>query len=133
MPLSADRATAYRDGLEQELPVAASTLIYAGSLVAVDAAGYAVPAADAAGLVVMGVAMARADNSAGAAGDIQVVVRRRGVFRFKGSGLAQAQVGQDMYAVDDQTVAAASVTTNDIKVGRLVAYISASDGWVAIG
>lgn len=133
MPLSADRATAYRDGLEQELPVAASTLIYAGSLVAVNADGYAVPAADIAGLVVMGVAMSRADNSAGAAGDMQVVVRRRGVYRFRGSGLTQAQVGRDMYAVDDETVAAAAVTTNDVKVGHLIGYISASDGWVAIG
>lgn len=133
MALSGDRATDYREGVEKDYPVAASTKIYSGSLVAVNASGYAVPAADTAGLAVVGVAMARADNSAGAAGDISVVVRARGEFRFKGSGLSQALVGQNVCAVDDETVAGAATTTNDVVVGKLSKYLSATDGWVAIG
>ena len=46
--------------------VAASTTIFAGSIVAANATGFAIPAADAAGIVVMGIAEEAADNSAGA-------------------------------------------------------------------
>lgn len=106
MGLSADRATEYREGVEIEHPVAATALIYAGSLVAINASGYAVPAADTAGLVLAGLAMARADNSAGQNGDINVVVRTKAVARLKGSSLAQSQVGRIVYVVDDETVAA---------------------------
>lgn len=115
MPLSADRATAYRDGLEQELPVAATTKIYAGSLVAINAAGYAVPAAASAGLAVVGLAMAQADNSSGDAGDVKVIVRRVCVARLKGSSLTQAMVGETVYVVDDETVGArpAGTAVND--------------------
>lgn len=131
--LTADRATEYREGVEIENPVAASTKLFSGSLACFNSGGYLVPAADTAGLTKAGVVMAQADNSAGANGDIKAVIRRKGVFRFKGSSLTQALVGQNMCAVDDQTIAAASVTTNDVVVGVLVGYISATEGWLEIG
>lgn len=133
MALTKDRNTTYREGIEIEVPVAASTKIYAGSLVAVNSAGYAVPGADTAGLRFMGVAMQNVDNSAGSNGDKNVVVRRAGVFDFNGNTLTQASVGTVMYLYDDETIAPASVTTNDIPCGRLVQYISATRGVVDIG
>lgn len=106
MSLSADRATQYRDGLDQEFPLAAATKVFAGSLAAISAAGYLTPAAATAGLVVAGLACAAYDNSAGSAGAISGVVRRKCVALLKGSSLTQAMVGEKVYVVDDETVGA---------------------------
>lgn len=122
-----------RDGDIQEYPVVADDIIYGGSLVAVNAAGYALPGSDTAGLIFQGVAEARADNAGGAAGDINVEVRRRGVFKLTaGSAVAQANVGDPVYLVDDQTVDIAADTTNDIFCGVIVGFIDSTHVWVDI-
>jgi len=64
----AERKTPQRDGIEIPLAVAASTKVEAGKIAAVNAAGYAVPAADAVGLKVIGVFAESVDNSAGGNG-----------------------------------------------------------------
>jgi hypothetical protein len=132
MALSADRNTTYRDGIELEFPVKAATKIYAGSMVCVGAAdGYAIPAADAAGNIFVGVAVEQADNSSGANAAINVRVRRKGVFDFAASSILQAHVGDVMYVVDDQTF---DETTpgNSVVAGILVKYVSATRGWIDI-
>src|SRR5512135_2827486 len=103
--LTRDRATSYREGLEVEFPVAAATKIYAGSMVCVNAAGFAVPATDTSGYRFVGVALEQVDNGSGTDGGKMVRLRRAGVFEFDAASLAQAKVGDDMYAVDDQTFA----------------------------
>jgi predicted RecA/RadA family phage recombinase len=130
--LTRDRATSYREGIEVEFPVAAATKIYAGSMVCVNAGGYATPAADTSGLRFAGVALEQVDNSAGANGVTMIRLRRTGVFEFNAANLTQAKVGNAMYAVDDQTCADAAGATNDIKVGALVKYVSATKGWIDI-
>lgn len=96
------------------IPVAASTTIYQGSLVAVNTAGYAVPASATASMRVIGVAETKKDNSAGAAGDLSVVTRR-GAFYFANSSttaaVVDADVGRPCYVVDDNTVARHSIDT----------------------
>lgn len=79
----AERNTAHRDGEVIAMPVAASTKVEAGNLVALNASGYLVPAADTAGLTVVGVAGKTQDNSAGANGALNCLVRRRKVFLFE--------------------------------------------------
>jgi hypothetical protein len=130
--LTRDRVTKYREGVEVEFPVAAATKIFAGSLVCVNAEGLAVPAADTSGYTFVGVAQEQVDNNSGSAGDKVVRVRRTGVFEFDAANLAQAMVGQPMFAVDDQTFADAAGATNDVKVGVLVKYVSVSKGWIDI-
>jgi hypothetical protein len=131
--LTKDRATSYREGVEIDFPVAATTKIYAGSLVCVNASGYAVPAADTAGLKFIGVALQQLDNSSGANGDKSLRIRRTGVFEFDAASITQAMVGDPMYAVDDHTFDDAAGPTNDVKVGVLVKYASATRGWIDIG
>ncbi len=109
---AADRNTVkcgMRDTLE--IPVAASTTIYYGTMVVRDAAGNARPAADTDGYKMAGVSLgdlrngtSTVDNSTGSAGDKYVTVERRGVFEFVGSGLTKADVGKKAYIADDQTV-----------------------------
>lgn len=92
------------------LPVAAATTIYEGALIALNAQGYAQPAAKAEGLTTMGRAELFADNSKGTNGAISVTVRR-GAFRWENdptaaNAVTQALVGKSCYILDDCTVTA---------------------------
>lgn len=133
--LTADRDTLRRDGVQFEFPVAASTKIYAGSIVCVNTSNLATKGAAATGLRAVGVAEAMADNSTGSASDIRVKVRR-GVFRFGNSSGADAialkDVGKICYIVDDQTVALTN-GSNARSVAGVVADVDSSGVWVDIG
>lgn len=110
-----------RAGEIRQYPVAASTTIYAGTMVALNSSGYAIPAADTAGLLVIGRAEEYVDNAAGSAGDLTVNCRK-GVFRYANSGSAAvdavADVGKFAFVEDDQTVAETS--THSVKAGIVV-------------
>lgn len=112
-------------------PVKASTTIYKGGLVAIDSTGYAVPAADTAGHKVIGVALEKIDNSAGASGALNVLVANDCRVQLSAASIAITSDGAVMYVVDDQTFDEA-VGTNSIKVGVLDGYISATEGFVYI-
>ena len=128
MALTADRQTARKEDRQREIPVAATTTIYKGSMVAIDGSGYLVPASDTAGLVVVGVADEKVDNSAGANGDLNCRVLTGGTFKFAASSITQAMLGDMMYAVDDQTFD--NTSANLIAVGILVKYESTTEGWI---
>lgn len=129
--LTADRNTIAREGKTYSLGVAASTKIYAGSLVALNSSGYAVPASDTAGLRIRGRATEQVDNSSGAAGALSVLVDE-GVFKFAASGLTAADVGKTALVTDDQTISILD-TTNNVKAGLIVAIESATEAWVKVG
>ncbi|MDD5028897.1 MAG: hypothetical protein PHH58_05240, partial [Rhodoferax sp.] len=94
--------------------------------------GYAVPGATATTLKAAGVAEQRADNSAGADGDIRVRVRK-GPHVFANSAstdaIALTDIGADCYIVDDQTVAKTS-GTNTRSVAGKVFDVDAGGVWV---
>ena len=106
--LAQDRNTIRRDGIEFSLPVAAAKKIFAGALVARDVDGNATPGATATTLLGVGRAEEQIDNSSGSAGDKSVKVRK-GVFLFANSSagdlITSADIGNECYIVDDQTVA----------------------------
>lgn len=98
-----------------------------GALVMINAAGYAVNATDTAGGVLAGVADETVDNSAGSVGDKSIKVRRTGVFNVVFGGTATiADVNTLVYVVDNQTVDLVGVTTNDVLVGRIVEFVTAT-------
>lgn len=130
MPLAADRKTQYREGIEIEHPVAA-VKIYAGGMVCINAAGFAVPAADTVDFKMAGVALEQVDNSAGQAGDKTIRVRQVGIFEFKASSIAQSDVGKQMYVVDDETFDETN-PGQGIICGVLKKYVSATRGWIDI-
>lgn len=116
----------------QSYPVAASTTVYGGGLTMIDEAGYARPAGPRPGNKgVKGVAIDNVDNSSGAAGALWVDVQE-GLFKFAGTTLLQAHVGRLVYAEDDQTVDAARGGLEPL-AGVLLGYVSATEGWVAVG
>ena len=121
--LSADRQVERYEGEIIALTVKAGTTIYKGSLVNVDATGYAVPAADAASVVFMGVAM-----EGGTAGQT-IRVYRRGIFKFAIPATATiADVGQRVYVADSATVT--KTASNGVYVGRIIQVDSATSVWV---
>lgn len=130
--LTEDRNTPRKEGVELAFDVVADDCIYGGSLAAVNAAGYLNPGSDTAALIFAGVAMERADNTGGAAGDISCRVRRKGVFLLAIAAATIANIGDDVYLVDDQTVGLAATTTNDIKCGTIWGVESATQVWVDI-
>ncbi len=102
------------------VPLAATTKIYLGTLVALNAAGNAVPASDTAALRVIGRAEETIDNSAGAAADRSITVKP-GIFQYQNDGtnaITKAHVGKPAYVVDDNTVA--NTSTNKIVAGIVV-------------
>jgi hypothetical protein len=133
MTLAADKALQYTEGVELSFPVVATDIIYAGSLVCVNAAGYALPGADTAGLIFQGIAVEQVDNSTGNAGDKTVVLRRRGLIKMTlGTAISQANVGDNVFLVDDESVDIAAQTTNDIFCGIIAGYIDSTHAWVDI-
>lgn len=119
---TADRNTERRSGEELYLPVAAATRIFAGIMAAINSGGYIVPAADTAGLRVIGRSEEQIDNSAGANGDLGIQLRR-GVFLFDNSttnALDKDDIGKQCFVEDDHTVAETS--TNGVKAGRFLGF-----------
>lgn len=130
--LTSPRDTIERNGDDFVFPVAAGKKIYAGALVALDAAGNLTPGAEAATLHGAAVARKSVDNSSGAAGAEAAPVKR-GCFRFGNSAgadeLTRADVGKDCYIVDDQTVAKTSNTNARSKAG-IVRDVDVHGVWV---
>lgn len=130
--LAQDRNTLRRDGAQMEPPVAASTRIFGGAMVAINASGLAVPGATSTTLKCVGVAERQANNTGGAAGDIRVKVRK-GVHLFANSAstdaIALADVGVTCFMVDDQTVAKTNGTSTRSAAGT-VFDVDADGVWV---
>ena len=132
--LTQDRNTERRDGVQFNDPVAASTRIFAGSLVCLNAAGNAVPGSTSATLKARGLAQEHIDNRDGAAGD-QRIETRRGTFHFANSASAdeitREDIGELAYIVDDQTVAKTDATSTRSVAGT-IADVDSAGVWVTI-
>jgi hypothetical protein len=103
--LTANHDAERKDGILVAYKAAARTVIHKGALVCLNAAGYAVPAADEAGLTFVGVAYERGDNAAGQDGDVSARVWKDGSFRMTMRSPRLENLGAPAYVVDDNTVA----------------------------
>jgi hypothetical protein len=131
--LSADVKREYREGVELSIPVDDGDKIYAGANVCVNADGYAVKGADASGLIYAGVSREYADNTNGQDGDINVLVKRRGLFKMAfATAISQANVGDNVFLADDNLVDVAGNVTYNIFCGIIAAFIDTTHAWVDI-
>lgn len=122
--LTTSRATKEREIREIGYPVDAGVKLFAGGIVAFNAAGNARPAANGTTSRCMGVATGTVDNTAGVAG-AQTVIVRRSCFAFATTDVTIADVGKDCWAVDDQTVTKTLPATNPAKAGVIVSIETA--------
>lgn len=115
------------------LPVAASTTIRQGVMVAINQSGYLVEASADPSLRVIGRSEEYVDNSTGSAGAETCKVKR-GIFGWENSAttqaLADSHVGRLCYAVDNQTVALRNPTGVYPVAGRV--YDVDADGKVFV-
>lgn len=112
--LTEDKQRAFEIGDINSLPVVAADIIYAGAAVG-DNAGYARPLV--AGDQFHGFCILRADNSDGAAGDINVQVRKSGCVVLNVTGVdGTDDIGKTVYASDDNTFTISTEAGNS-KIG----------------
>lgn len=110
---------------QEEYPVIATDIIYQGAAVGENGSGYARPLN--AGDPFLGFAIATADNSAGAAGAVNVTVRTEGRIRLTVAG-ATAVTANDrpiVYASDDNTFTLTASTNS--RIGRVQRWIASTD------
>lgn len=103
---------------EVAYPVAAATLIPGGVMVALNAGGFLINAADVAAITVVGVSFENVDNTLGANGAKECKTLK-GSFKFANNGtnpVVQGTVGKAPQIADNQTVRA-SGATNAITAG----------------
>lgn len=131
--LAQDRNTPARQGDTFADPVKGNTTIFAGALVCLTAAGFLAPGAADATLTARGRAEEQVANP-GADGAVTCRVRK-GVFRFANSAAAdaitRAEIGDDCFVVDDQTVAKTNGAGARPKAGK-IEDVDAAGVWVRI-
>lgn len=110
--------------------MADSTQIWAGSMVMINSAGLAVPAAAAAGnLGVVG--LAKESKLSDTSGAIWIEVQECEAL-FVGTTMAQTAVNVAVYAEDDQTVDETQ-GANEPLAGYCSEFVSATSVWVRLG
>jgi len=132
MAVTANQLIKQQAGGKRSFPVAASTRIYQGTLVFLNAAGYASDATATGVNGFAGIAVSDIDNSSGSAGDKQIEVLTEGDFELVGAGTyTQADVGSVFYGDDNYTINVAIGATS-VPIGRAVTYVSATKMVIAI-
>lgn len=124
MAVTANQLTKRQDGCKRSYPVEESTRIYQGTLVYLNAAGYAcdVTATGVNGFV--GIAVNEADNTSGADGAINVEVWTEGDFELVGAGTySQANVGDIVYGDDNYAIVLAIGSTS-VPIGKVISFVS---------
>lgn len=130
MPLTADRNTPYKQTDLVVIGVGAGVRIFAGSLIALSATGFAIPGKTATGLTYAGRAEESVDNTVGADGAVSVTVYRNHAFKWANDGtVTQARMLKPAYIVDDATVSATDGTGTRSAAG-LVVGIDSDGVWI---
>jgi len=121
--LSGDISLIKELGSLTAVPVKANTKIYKGAMVGIDpTSGYA--RGYASGDFFVGHADCQADNSAGANGAINVDIQKgRYALQVTLSGVTVADIGKDVFAVDDNTL---SMNKIGARIGKVLRYVSSN-------
>ncbi|MFN3370995.1 MAG: hypothetical protein ACK4Z0_05660 [Sphingomonadaceae bacterium] len=132
--LTDDRNTPRREGLDFVFPMAANELIYAGAIVMLNADGRARKGAAATGQRAAGIAQERKQN--GATPGAETVRVWPGIFKLANAtaadAITQADVGADVFILDDQTVARTNGSGTRSVAGRCLG-VEPDGVWVRIG
>lgn len=110
--------------------VKAATTIYKGSLVSLDATGYAIASADTAGTVCVGVAAEHVVQDSLVT--LKVGVLSGAEFLLISAAATQANVGGSFEVGDSGALALPGGSTNGVVVGRGLSLESATMAWVFI-
>ena len=117
MAATSGRNTSQTSGDVILVPVKAKTVIYEGTMVAIDSNGYAIAAKKAADLIIAG----RAEESSDGSADTVIKVRR-GCFKWANASsgtIAKTDILKNCYVADNETV---TITASGSSVaGKVIA------------
>lgn len=131
MAVTANQLIKKQDGSRRSYPVEESTHIYQGTLVYINAAGYACDVTATGVNAFAGIAVAEADNSSGADGAIEVEVYTEGDFELTLTNGAQTEVGMPIYG-DDNYACVVALGATSVRIGTIVRHVSSTKAIVAI-
>ena len=131
MAVTANQLTQRQDGCRRNYPVEEAVRIYGGTLVYVNAAGYACDVTATGVNAFVGIAVAEANNTDGADGAITVEVYAEGDFELTGTFNSITDVGMPAYGDDNYAVVVALGATS-VRIGRVVRYVSTTKAIIAI-
>lgn len=131
MAVTANQLISRQEGCRASYPIEEACRIYEGTLVFVNAAGYADDDTATGANRFAGIAVKEFDNSSGADGAMECEVYRKGVFLLTGTGFAQTSVGRVAFATDNYTVTAAP-SASGVRIGTIVKYVSSTKVYVDI-
>jgi hypothetical protein len=131
MAVTANQLVKVQDGDRRSYPVEESTRIYQGTLVYVNAAGYACDVTATGVNAFVGIAAGEANNTSGADGDIEVEVYTEGDFELTGTFNSITDVGMTAYGDDNYAVVVALGATS-VRIGRVVRFVSTTKAIIAI-
>jgi len=125
--LAQDTPRAYELGERNDIPVVATDIIYEGAAVGVvTGSGHARPLTSADKFA--GFAAYKADNSTGAAAAINVHVIKKGAIQLAITGAVITDIGQPVYAQDDNTFS--FIKTSGVFIGFMRRFVSSGYGVV---
>lgn len=134
MTLSADRQTRIKAGGAKRhgcRPMDGGSVIYLGALIGINAAGFVVPADDAANIRVIGISEQFVDNTDGDDGDVTVKYVTGVEAEFVNAGGTIVQADGLAFVEDDDAVTDYGGSTNKNYVGPVTAF-TATKAWVYI-
>lgn len=130
MPLTADRNTPFKQSYVVVFGVAAGVRIYAGSIIALNPNGFAIPGKTATGLTYAGCAEESVDNTSGSDGAVSVKVHRNRAFKWASDGtVTQSRLLKPAFIVDDATVSTTDGSGTRSAAG-LVVGIDSDGVWI---
>lgn len=109
--------------------VATGQTITRGMFVALNASGKAVAATDAASITFKGIAVAKKVRRNGL---YYVRVYTKGFFKMTATSITSGMLGADMFVKTSTSFDDTAGVTNQVAVGRLVKYLSATKGWIEL-
>ncbi len=116
-----------------QAPIKSAEVIYCNAVVAKNASGEWVPASADNTLVCHGFARLIDKDSVTGDGTKEIVVDSGcKLLTFSGSSIVQADEGKTVYVVDDQTASLSSSSGTRPVSGKLIKFVSATSGYVAI-
>ena len=131
MAVTANQLVKVQDWDRRSYPVEESTRIYQGTMVYVNAAGYACDVTATGVNAFVGIAAGEADNTSGADGAIEVEVYTEGDFELTGTYNSITDVGMTAYGDDNYAVVLALGATS-VRIGRVVRFVSTTKAIIAI-
>jgi hypothetical protein len=131
MAVTANQVIKVQEGDRRSYPVEENTRIYQGTLVYVNAAGYACDVTATGVNAFVGISVAEADNTSGADGAIEVEVYTEGDFELTGTFNSITDVGMPAYGDDNYAVVVALGATS-VRIGRVVRFVSTTKAIIAI-